>query len=298
MNREVREMKSLWSLSVILMALALGRLASASGSERSVASNTAVESGRSSATPSSSVEIREDPRSEAQDLFGFDRGPKGDVRKAYKAGMRGHPLYYLCRVAPNYAREHKVEYFVKQTGLKGRELKVTMDLANEMIHYEGLHGHLYTDQERIEENERAIEERRIAIEKKADEFFKVVPRGRRIKIYRVAEEHFAASALAMMAASSSDYGSTPEEIVEIGIADEMKRKTSDIYRMFVHRSLVDAKTAKLKRELAEAVEVCLGYGVIPKAVRKMPEEKQRDYAIRLDERRKEIVKSAAEIDID
>lgn len=137
---------------------------------------------------------------EPEDLAGRDRGPileHGHFTNLVEKGSGGHPLFSLQVLVMGGGvgdQNPSNQYFLKLTGVKGRTWRLLKEIAPEIVAWGSTGGRPHPT-ERTERRHAQAAARLVQV---GDEFFRMVPRSQRIKIYRAAQllgtaRHFASA---------------------------------------------------------------------------------------------------------
>jgi hypothetical protein len=162
---------------------------------------------------------------------------------------RNHPLFSLQEMAGGTEERRAVlfSYFFGQTGLTGRAAEVVMEMSDLIM----WHGILRARPDRdLSRRERV----RSQLSHLAEEFFDLVPRKQRVRVYRVSEKMAAAAETALSMAQSHQYEVTPG-LLERGIPTG----SFHLYLDGMCRGRDRATAAKIRQDFADAVDLYLSY---------------------------------------
>ncbi len=131
------------------------------------------------------------PAARPADPFGLDRGEATDLQVfldwlAKPAEAPKHPLVWLKAVtrSKKTQRKYQFAYFLRQTGLKGRAAELAVVMADDVFALDAIAVEAY----RTESQQEDIRRRGERLKGLAGEFFSLVPRKDRVRVYKVAEK--------------------------------------------------------------------------------------------------------------
>ena len=197
----------------------------------------------------------QDPRfmtySEAEDALGKDPGPKEDTHAWFMDHMFDHPLASLDLSLSDSTEEER-EFFRRQAGLRGQAFDVARRIGLLIGAIGAAQGRWYGNPESLPGGKKYLA--KVAeLDRLAAECFRLVPRARRVKVYKVAQKIASAKGLIDRRHYVPEMGDTADALVEWSRRQGEKNRRGYLYGMVKRHLRSDTEAQRITEDFKQTL---------------------------------------------